>query len=149
MCIRDSNSTFIEQNLTNWTYTSGRVRFNVKVGVAYGSPVRVVTQLLEEIAGRHGKVLKNPPPEVLFEDFGADALMFTLYYWLDVRAGTPARQVASDLRAMIEAGFSAQGIAIPYPQRDVHLDASEPVPVRIVAAEERRDSAAPEPRPLP
>jgi len=143
------NSTFIEQNLTNWTYTSGRVRFNVKIGVAYGSPVRVVTQLLEEIAGRHGKVLKNPPPEVLFEDFGADALMFTLYYWLDVRAGTPARQVASDLRAMIEAGFSAQGIAIPYPQRDVHLDASEPVPVRIVAAEERRDSAAPEPRPLP
>ncbi len=143
------NSTFIEQNLTNWTYTSGRVRFNVKVGVAYGSPVRVVTQLLEEIAGRHGKVLKNPPPEVLFEDFGNDALVFSLYYWLDVRSGTPARQVASDLRAMIEAGFSAQGIAIPYPQRDVHLDASAPVPVRIVAAEERRDSAAPEPRPLP
>lgn len=140
------NSTFIEQNLTNWTYTSGRVRFNVKVGVAYGSPVRVVTQLLEEIAGRHGKVLKNPPPEVLFEDFGNDALAFSLYYWLDVRSGTPARQVASDLRAMIEAGFSAQGIAIPYPQRDVHLDATNPVPVRVVQAEEAPSSPPP---PLP
>ena len=140
------NSTFIEQNLTNWTYTSGRVRFNVKVGVAYGSPVRTVTQLLEEIAGRHGKVLKNPPPEVLFEDFGNDALVFSLYYWLDVRSGTPARQVASDLRAMIEAGFSAQGIAIPYPQRDVHLDATNPVPVRVVPAAEAPPSPPP---PLP
>ena len=143
------NSTFIEQNLTNWTYTSGRVRFNVKVGVAYGSPVRTVIQLLEEIAGRHGKVLKNPAPEVLFEDFGNDALVFSLYYWLDVRTGTPARQVASDLRAMIEGAFAAQGIAIPYPQRDIHLDASKPVPVRIVPEAERHDSPAPEPRPLP
>jgi small-conductance mechanosensitive channel len=126
------NSTFIEQNLTNWTYTSGRVRFNVKVGVAYGSPVRIVIKLLEEIAGRHGKVLKNPGPEVLFEDFASDALLFSVYYWLDVGSGTPARQVASDLRAMIDTEFTAQGIAIPYPQRDVHLDVTAPLPVRIV-----------------
>jgi small-conductance mechanosensitive channel len=126
------NSTFIEQNLTNWTHTSGRVRFNVKVGVAYGSPVRVVTQLLEEIAGRHGQVLKHPAPEVLFEDFASDALTFSLYYWLDVGAGTISRRVASELRAMIEGSFSAKGIAIPYPQRDVHFDVAAPVPVRIV-----------------
>jgi small-conductance mechanosensitive channel len=143
------NSTFIEQNLTNWTYTSGRVRFNVKVGVAYGSPVRTVIQLLEEIAGRHGKVLDNPAPEVLFEDFAGDALVFSLYYWLDVRAGTPARQVASDLRAMIEAAFAAQGIAIPYAQRDVHLDASSPLPVRLVPEQDPAANSAPESRPLP
>ena len=142
------NSTFIEQNLTNWTYTSGRVRFNVKVGVAYGSPVRTVTQLLEEIAGRHGKVLKNPAPEVLVEDFAGDAMVFSLYYWLDVRAGTPARQVASDLRAMIESGFAAQGIAIPYAQRDVHLDASSPLPVRLVPEPEPAANTVPSARPL-
>ncbi len=126
------NSTFIEQNLTNWTLTTGRVRFNVKVGVAYGSPVRAVTQLLEEIAGRHGKVLKQPAPEVLFEDFASDALIFAVYYWLDVGAGSISRQVASDLRAMIEGSFAAQGIVIAYPQRDVHLDVTAPVPVRIM-----------------
>jgi len=36
------NSSFIEQNLTNWTLTNGRVRFNIRVSVAYGSPVRTV-----------------------------------------------------------------------------------------------------------
>lgn len=143
------NSTFIEQNLTNWTYTSGRVRFNVKVGVAYGSPVRVVIQLLEEVAGRHGKVLKNPAPEVLFEDFASDALLFSLCYWLDIGGGTVARQVASDLRAMIEGALAAQGIAIPYPQRDVHLDATAPLPVRIVPDEGSQVAPAPAPTPLP
>jgi small-conductance mechanosensitive channel len=143
------NSTFIEQNLTNWTYTSGRVRFNVKVGVAYGSPVRVVIQLLEEIAGRHGKVLKHPPPEVLFEDFASDALLFSVYYWLDVGSGTPARQVASDLRAMIEAALTEHGIAIPYPQRDVHIDAATPLPVRIVQDEGSPPVPAPAVPPLP
>jgi potassium-dependent mechanosensitive channel len=117
--------------------------------VAYGSPVRVVIQLLEEIAGRHGKVLKQPAPEVLFEDFASDALLFSVYYWLDVGGGTPARQVASDLRAMIETALAAQGIAIPYPQRDVHLDAASPVPVRIVPDEGSPASPAPAPSPLP
>lgn len=142
------NSTFIEQNLTNWTYTSGRIRFSVKVGVAYGSPVRVVIQLLEDVAARHGRVLKHPAPEVLFEDFASDALLFSLYYWLDVGGGTVARQVASDLRAMIESAFAAHGIAIPYAQRDVHLDATNPLPVRVVPEEAPCDPPAPAQRPL-
>ena len=132
------NSTFIEQNLTNWTLTTGRVRFNVRVGVAYGSPVRTVVQLLEEVAARHGRVLKEPEPEVLFEDFGNDSLVFALHYWLDIRAGTVARLVASDLRSMVEGSFADHGIVIAFPQRDVHLDAAQPLAVRIV----REDQAA-------
>ena len=135
------NSTFIEQNLTNWTHTSGRVRFNVKVGVAYGSPVRIVSQLLLEVAERHGKVLKDPPPEVSFEDFASDALNFVLYFWIDISTGSSGRQVSSDLRAMIEGAFTDRGIVIAYPQRHVHLDVSSPLQVRIVPDE---PPAAPE-----
>ncbi|HRZ02054.1 MAG TPA: hypothetical protein P5024_10905, partial [Burkholderiaceae bacterium] len=80
----------------------------------------------------HGHVLKEPAPEVLFEDFGADALQFALYYWLDTSRST-GRVVASDLRAMIDASFTDHGIVISYPQRDVHLDAAAPIPVRLVA----------------
>jgi small-conductance mechanosensitive channel len=86
---------------------------------------------------------------VLFEDFASDALLFSLYYWIDIGGGTPARQVASDLRAMIEGALAAKGIAIPYPQRDVHLDATTPVPVRIVPDEGSAAPAAPSPSPMP
>jgi len=125
------NSTFIEQNVTNWTYTSSRVRFAIRVGVAYDSSVRQVTDVLRETAARHGHVLKDPAPEVLFVEFGASALDFTLHYWLDLAHST-GRVVASDLRSMILAAFDAAGIVIAFPQRDVHLDASQPIAVRVV-----------------
>lgn len=137
------NSSFIEQNLTNWTHSNGQVRFNVKVGVAYGSPVRTVIQALGEVAARHGQVLKDPPPEVLFEDFGSDALIFALHYWLDIGSGTAARRVASDLRCMVESAFADHGIVMAFPQRDVHLDATGPLAVRIVGDAEADGSLSP------
>lgn len=137
------NSTFIEQNVTNWTYSSKLVRYTIEVGVAYGSPVRDVMDTLREVADRHGHVLKDPPPEVLFVDFAADSLNFQLHYWLDLGRST-GRVVASDVRAMIDSAFNAAGIVIAFPQRDVHLDASQPIPVRVVA-----DAPAPAPAPAP
>ncbi|HEX6827347.1 MAG TPA: mechanosensitive ion channel domain-containing protein, partial [Burkholderiales bacterium] len=125
------NSTFVEQNVTNWTYTTRRVRYSVKVGVAYGCPVKQVAELLQEVAQRHGLILKDPPPEVLFEDFGAVALMFGLYYWLELGPKVASRLVASDLRFMIEKSFAEHGIAIAFPQRDVHLDTGGPLKVQV------------------
>ena len=136
------NSTFIEQNVTNWTYTSRRVRQTIKVGVAYGSPTREVSDLLLQAVDRHGLVLSDPKPQVQFEDFGADALMFGLYYWLELKPGVESPTVASDLRFMIEKTLTENGIAIAFPQRDVHLDAARPLPVRIVAGDGAKSEPA-------
>ena len=136
------NSTFIEQNVTNWTYTSKQVRYSITVGVAYGSPVRQVMEILRDVADRHGQVLRTPAPEVLFVNFGADSLDFTLHYWLDLAHST-GRLVASDLRAMIDSAFNAAGLVIAFPQRDVHLDVSQPIPVRVVGAEAPPPATAP------
>lgn len=126
------NSTFIEQNVTNWTYESPKVRFCIKVGIAYGSPVDDAARLLGECVERHGLVLKDPAPEILFEDFGADALNFAVYYWLELGPNVVSRRVASDLRFMIEKSLREHGIVIAYPQRDVHLDAAAPLRVQVV-----------------
>jgi potassium-dependent mechanosensitive channel len=126
------NSIFLEQNLTNWTYSSGQVRFVIRVGVAYGSDQSRVRGLLMECAQRHGRVLKEPPPEVLFEDFGADSLLFALYVWIDLKRGGVAREIQSDLRYMIAEGFGKAGIVIAFPQRDIHLDSSTPLRVELI-----------------
>lgn len=115
------NSTFIENNVTNWTYSNAKVRRSVKIGVDYSAEPTKVRDLLLKVASQHGHVLTDPPPRVLFEDFGADALMFNLQYWIDYGRGTDAMQVASDLRFMIEGALGEAGIGIPYPQRVVHL----------------------------
>ena len=126
------NAVFLENKVTNWTQSDRRVRRVVKVGVDYGSPLRDVADILEECAKRHGVVLDDPPPQVIFEDFGADALMFALYYWVELRPGVSAAQVGSDLRFMIARRLAEGGIGISYPQRDVHLDAAQPLRIELV-----------------
>lgn len=138
------NSTFLEQNVTNWTLSSHRVRYSVRIGVAYGSSVQDVSRLLREVAAGCEAVLTEPVPEVLFEDFGDSALIFSLNVWLDIGPGQPAaRVVLSDLRFMIDASFAQHGISIPFPQRDVHVDASAPIPVRVVDDSAGHDNGDP------
>ena len=73
---------FLEQNVINWTLTDNQVRTSVSVGVAYGSDVELVTNLLLRAAKEHGKVLDRPEtPIILFKDFGDNALVFELHFW--------------------------------------------------------------------
>lgn len=138
------NSTLLENNLTNWTYSNRIVRFTIIVGVAYGSEARRVMRLLEEIADRHDLVVKEPKPQVLFTNFGASSLDFELRFWLDVVKANSA-QVASDLRLMIADAFAENGLVLAFPQHDVHFDATQPIPVRLVSAVEEKPSASPTP----
>jgi small-conductance mechanosensitive channel len=130
------NSTLLENNLTNWTYSSRKVRFTVTVGVAYGSDTRRVVQLLTEIADRHGLVEKEPKPQVFFTNFGESTLDFELRFWADVLKANSS-QVASDLRQMIAGTFAEHGIVIAFPQRDLNLSAIRPLSVQIMPVVDR------------
>lgn len=101
-------------------------------------PKRSPAAKLEGDVMRHGQTLKDQKPEILLENFGPDALEFGVYYWIDLGSGTVGRQVASDLRFMIEASRRKNGIAIAiaiaFPQRDLHVDMSGPIKVQLEAA---------------
>ena len=131
------NSALVESNVTNWTHSSSEVRRSVKVAVAYGSDTRKVADTLLAQADRHGQVLKQPPPRVIFEDFGADGLAFALEYWIDYAKGVDGRQIASDLRFMAEKALAEAGVSIPFPQRALHLDAARPLQVEVVTRAEQ------------
>lgn len=126
------NSLLLENKVTNWTGESPTMRRVVKVGVAYGSPTRKVAEIMKGAAEEHGQVLKEPSPYVIFEDFGDNALVFALYFWVDL-AKVNGTQVMSDLRFMLEKRFAEAGVSIAFPQRDVHLDAARPLQVEVVS----------------
>ena len=115
------NRYFLENNVTNWTGSDMRVRGSLKVGVGYGADSRRVEELLLQVAREHSRVLKNPAPFVRFQDFGDNALMFELFFWVEL-SHTVSADVASDLRHHLQHVFREEGIDIPYPQQDVHLD---------------------------
>ncbi len=116
------NSEFLQKNVVNWTLSDQVVRRSVQVGVAYGSPTREVSRLISSALEEHGKVLDDPAPVVLFEDFADSALVFTAYFWIDLGAGGDSRVVESDIRHMLDRRFRDGGITIAFPQLDVHLE---------------------------
>ena len=119
------NGQFITEAVTNETYGDRRVRVRIKVGVAYGSDTARVRDVLLRVARAIPGVLDDPPPQVLFKDFGESSLDFELLAWLnDPREENPA---ASELRFAIDEAFRAEGIEIPFPQRDLHLRSGLPL----------------------
>ncbi|MSR46457.1 MAG: mechanosensitive ion channel [Planctomycetes bacterium] len=123
------NREFITQRVVNHDAIDPRVRTSIAVGVAYGSDVKRVRDVLLEVAAKDGRVLKKPAPDVQFANFGDSALDFRLYVWLEDSTQVP--RVASDLRFAIDAAFARFGIAIPFPQREVVLRADKPLRVTL------------------
>jgi potassium efflux system protein len=111
------NATLISENLINWTLTDPRRRMEIPVGVAYGSPTEKVIELLTEVARAHDEVLEDPEPKTIFTGFGDSSLDFELRAWTVGDHVT----IASDLRVGIDRALADYEIAIPFPQRDLHL----------------------------
>ncbi|MEM1433254.1 MAG: mechanosensitive ion channel domain-containing protein [Pseudomonadota bacterium] len=127
------NKAFITERLINWTLTDAITRAIVYVGVAYGSDVELAEKTLHEIAEDNPRVLKDPPPSVLFLSFGDNALGFELRVFLAGLGDSLAAR--HELHKAIDARFKALGIEISFPQRDVHFD---PGPLEIAIVDERR-----------
>ena len=113
------NSTFIGENVINWSHIEQRTRFHVTVGVAYGSNVELVKKVLLECAKEHQEASDYPAPFVRFYDFGNSSLDFQLFFWTD--NAFRVENIKSDLRFAIDRKFRENNITIPFPQRDVHI----------------------------
>ena len=111
------NHKFLTSILFNWTENGIITKEIVEIGVAYKSNPKQIKSLLLEIAKSHEKVLSNPAPSVLFDDFGESALIFQLYVSVD--SSFSANLVKSDLRFTIFQVFEKEGIEIPFPQRSL------------------------------
>jgi len=116
------NSALLENTVVNWTLIDNLTRTVVRVGVAYGSPVKRVSDLILQATVEQEAVLKEPVPSVVFEDFGDSALIFDVYFWVNATAERNLRVIRSDIRFRITDLFEVNEIVIAYPQQDVHLD---------------------------
>ena len=116
------NSYLLENTVVNWTLVDKLARNLVRVGVAYGSPVKKVAELIKQAVVEHENVLADPAPSVIFEDFGDNALIFDAYFWANSNGDRGLREIRSDIRFRIEELFNENDIVIAFPQRDVHID---------------------------
>lgn len=113
------NSKLTTENVINWTQNSKDMRFQLDVGVAYGSDTALVRDLLIRAAEEEPMVNNQPKPKVFFQDFGDSALIFTLLF--HSKNLFRIENTKSDLRFKIDALFREHGVQIPFPQRDLWL----------------------------
>lgn len=124
------NSILVSETVTNWTLSDRLRRIDVQVGVAYGTDVRKVLELLLAVARRNEHVIDDPEPASLFVGFGDSSLNFELRAWTD--RVEDWFQIRSELNVGVSDALGAAGIEIPFPQRDVRLTSRTPVDVRVV-----------------
>lgn len=113
------NGTLLSGNLTNWTLADRRRRVEIPVGVAYGSKPAQVIELLRRTAADTPGVAAKPEPFVWFTGFGASSLDFLVRAWCDDYDASFA--LRSELATRIHDALERAGIAIPFPQQDLHL----------------------------
>ena len=113
------NADLVSGTVTNYTHGSSVGRVIIPVGVAYGNDTRKIEELLLPLAENHPLVLKDPAPSVVFQGFGADSLNFEIRALLgDINYGLTVR---SELNHQIYEVLSANGIEIPFGQRDIWI----------------------------
>jgi len=94
-------------------------RVRVRVGVAYGSDIDKVREVLMQVASESEHLVSDPEPRVRFRNFGESSLDFELLGWIDEPV---LRGRALDrLNVAVYEKFRQNNIQIPFPQRDVHM----------------------------
>lgn len=133
------NHKFISDIVYNYTQNHKTTRELVRIGVAYGSDIELVTQILLDIVKSQRTILKSPKPFVIFEDFGDSALIFAVNFYITDSFTDP--RVKSEVRYKIDAEFRKHNISIPFPQRDVHLFQQGPLQNNNVSNAEDNEKA--------
>ena len=135
------NSKFLEEEVVNWTLSDARIRGEFKIGVRYSSDVDETMDILIACMEDNEEVLPEPSPSVLFWEFGDSSLIFRMFFWIEAENPLEVWSVESKLRRESFNRLKEAGIAVAFPQRDVHLDSSAPVKVVIDSSDDGTERA--------
>jgi small-conductance mechanosensitive channel len=114
------NSDLCNTILTNQAFPDPRAKGRITVGVAYGSDVDLVKEILVATALEVDAVLRDPAPEAFFVAFGDSALNMSLFFWVDEYANLFA--INDKINTRIIQRFREKNIEIPFPTRTVIME---------------------------
>lgn len=113
------NGDLLNAHLVNWTLAGNRKQISITFSVAHGTDLANVKSLLSALLDEDERILKNPNPSVVFQDFSANGIEVKLFFWIrDLKEGSA---IKSDIINDIDAIFKAHKIVIPLPQQVVHF----------------------------
>ena len=114
------NEELITTRVENWSFSNLRIRQKIPIGVSYNSDIREAINICSEAALENSRVLDTPSPICLLKGFGDSSVDLEVRFWV-VDPQNGLTNVKSEILLDIWDRFNANGIEIPFPQRDIHL----------------------------
>lgn len=121
------NSSFVSEDVVNYSHGDPTYRLDINVGVSYNSDLDTVLNALKEVADQNENVMRRPEAEVHLVEFGDSSWNMQLRAWIEDVKFYP--RVRNELNQAIVRNFRKYNIEIPFPQRDLHMRSSVPLPV--------------------
>lgn len=111
------NAKLTSDNIVNWS-AKGTRRVDLEVGIGYGDDIDKARDILTAIVAEDSRILKDPEPTIAVSALGESSVHFVVRPWV---MAADYWGVYFELTEKIKKRFDAEGISIPYPQRDVHV----------------------------
>jgi len=111
------NSKLSGDNIINYSAEATR-RVDMTVGVAYNADLAKVKDVLNDIISKDGRILADPAPQVAVAELADSSVNFVVRVWTNTG---DFWGVKCDTTEAIKNRFDAEGIGIPFPQRDIHI----------------------------
>jgi len=118
------NSYFLSDRVINWTLTGNYRRMHIPFGVAYGTDIDKVFEVIEGLAPQLPEVKLDDPerlPRLWFTEMAESSLNFELILWVKPPATMRPRGTTSVFLRTIHQALIEEGMEIPFPQRDLHM----------------------------
>ena len=111
------NAKLTDDNIVNWS-VKGTRRVDLVMGIGYGDDIDKAKSVISGVLGEDSRILKDPPPMVAVSELADSSVNFVVRPWVK---SEDYWGVYFDLTEKIKKRFDAEGISIPFPQRDVHV----------------------------
>jgi len=120
------NEELITQRVENWSFSDTKLRQRAMIGVDYSTDIELAMKLAEEAALETPRIVKDPVPRCLLRDFADSSVNIEVRFWVN-DAHNGLGNVRSDVLLRIWNKFKENGVAFPYPQRDIHVKGTIPI----------------------
>jgi small conductance mechanosensitive channel len=111
------NSNITGNNIVNWT-TKGTRRVDMVFGIGYDDDIDKAKKIISDILAKDDRILDDPPTLVALSELADSSVNFVARPWVKLE---DYFGVYFDAMEKVKKTFDAEGISIPYPQRDVHV----------------------------